>query len=289
MPLVLERGERGHLSQRVHVEGGANPVEERHAVRRRHAIAHAEPRQARSLGEGAQDGDLAPLPEIGQRIGEVGALGELQVRLVEDHDDAVGNPGHEILHLVGRHDRGGGIVGVGDEDHLGHGRDGACHRFEVEAVLLEGHDDADAAHGLDDHRVYHEGGVRDDDLLPGAHERPHEELDELVGPVAQDNVVGVDPMAPGECVAQVEAAAVGIAVQLAECGRDGLLDALRGRQRVLVGGELDGVLDAQLALELLDGLPRLIRGDAEDVVVGERFPGGGHGRLLMRPDRTRGS
>jgi hypothetical protein len=152
--------------------------------------------------------------EVVERIGEVGALGELEIRLVEDDDGTVGHTRHEVVDLVGGHDGRRGVVRVGDEDHLGHRRHGARHRLEVEAVVLERHDHADAADGLDDHGVDDERGMRDHRLLPRPEKCPREQLDEIVRAIAEDDVLRAEPVTPTEGLPQIVAAAVGIAVEM---------------------------------------------------------------------------
>ena len=51
-------------------------------------VADAQAGEAGRLREGAQHHHLAALPDVGERVGEVGALRELDVGLVEDDDGA---------------------------------------------------------------------------------------------------------------------------------------------------------------------------------------------------------
>jgi hypothetical protein len=122
-----------------------------------------------------------------------------------------------------------------------------------------------------------------------AEKAAHDQLDELVGAVAHDDVLGGEAVTPRQRHPKIVGAAVGVAVEMAQRVRDRLEHPLRGRERILVGGELDDVGEAELALELLDGLPGLVGGDPEDVFVGDGFPGHGHERLLRPPGRSRGS
>src|SRR5205823_9624640 len=72
------------------------------------------------------------------------------------------------------------------------------------------------------------------------------------------------PEALGQPALEIEGGAVGIAVQVAERGRDRGDGLRRGAERVLVRGELDRVADAELALELLDRLAGRVRGERPD-------------------------
>src|SRR3989442_7962223 len=87
--------------------------------------------------------------------------------------------------------------------------------------------------------------------------------------VAEHDMVGRHAVLLGERLAQVEAAAVRVAVEVVERREDRLLHAVGWRQRVLVRRELDRVVDPELALQLLDRLARLVRRDPEDVFVGQ--------------------
>ena len=111
--------------------------------------------------------------------------------------------------------------------------------------------------------------MRHDRLVAGPEERADQELDQLVRPVAEDHLILPEAVLLGERLTEVEPAPVGIAVQVDERGGDGFTDAIRRRQWIFVRGQLDGVVDAQLAFELLDRLPGLVGSDPEDVVVGE--------------------
>src|SRR2546425_6316039 len=106
-------------------------------------------------------------------------------------------------------------------------------------------------------------------LVAGPEEGPHEQLDQLVRAVAEHDMVGRHAVLLGERLAQVEAAAVRVAVEVVERREDRLLHSVGWRQRVLVRRELDRVVDPELALQLLDRLARLVRRDPEDVFVGQ--------------------
>src|SRR4029450_4645024 len=69
-------------------------------------------------------------------------------------------------------------------------------------VVLERPHPPDAAHRLHDHGVDDEGGMGDHRLVAGTHEGPREQLDQLVGAAAEDDVIGGDPVATGQCLAE---------------------------------------------------------------------------------------
>src|SRR2546425_10317515 len=66
----------------------------------------------------SEDDDLATLPDVVQRVREVGAHRELDIGLVEDDDRALGHARHDGLDLVGGDDGGRGGVGIGHGHHL---------------------------------------------------------------------------------------------------------------------------------------------------------------------------
>jgi hypothetical protein len=66
-------------------------------------------------------------------------------------------------------------------------------------------------------------------------------------------------MALGEHDAKPPTAAVGISIQLAACALERLERRRERPERALVRRELDDPLQAELALYLLDRLPRLVR------------------------------
>jgi hypothetical protein len=65
----------------------------------------------------------------------------------------------------------------------------------------------------------------------------------------------------GECRAQAVRAAVRVAVQLTAHAFQCLERSRHGPERPLVRGQLDHALEAELALDLLDRLARLVRND----------------------------
>ena len=87
-------------------------------------------------------------------------------------------------------------------------------------------------------------------------------------------------MALGERGAEPPDAAVRVAVQLGERAVERLEGRRNGPNGALVGGELDAAGEAELALDLLDRLARLVRDEALDErseeALGDLGDGGGH-------------
>jgi hypothetical protein len=119
-----------------------------------------------------------------------------------------------------------------------------------------------------------EAALRDEPLVVLRHEGLHHELDELVGATAEHHLLLRDAVELRESLLQAAACGIGIAVQVLRRvaqRRDG---GGRRAERVLVGGELDGIPDAELPLHVLDGLARLIGRELLDVASDQR-----HGAL----------
>ncbi len=112
-------------------------------------------------------------------------------------------------------------------------------------------------------------------------------------PAAVTTFADIDAVALGERIAEMERAAVGIAIQPSCAPLHGLE---RGRERApgtFVRSELDDALEPELALQLLLGLSRLVRnqaveGRAEECHGGPSFrtPGGWSLELLRRQNHS---
>ena len=91
---------------------------------------------------------------------------------------------------------------------------------EVGLVPGERAQDGSRAREHDRRRVRLEGGLGDDDLVARLERRERHEPDQLVGAVADDELVGPDAEPPGEGVAQRDGAAVGVEVHARRLARD---------------------------------------------------------------------
>ena len=98
-----------------------------------------------------------------------------------------------------------------------------------------------------------------------------DELDDLVGAVAQDDVFPLEPgtQALGNRAAEFVTAAVGVEVGTLQSAVH-RLQRLRGRpQRVLIGSEFDDLLlaQAEVAGQFLDRLAGFVDGQLQDVLM----------------------
>src|SRR6185312_10738686 len=108
-------------------------------------------------------------------------------------------------------------------------------------------------------RVHEKAVPAVDDLVAGPGIGARQEADELVGAGAADDARRIEPVAPGDRLAQRHRPAIGIAVDLLRLGAIGLDGARARTERALVRGEAD---DARHALDL--GLAADIGSDVED-------------------------
>src|SRR5262249_48855668 len=112
--------------------------------------------------------------------------------------------------------------------------------------------------------------VRQHLVLARFAEDAHREVDELARALPDDDLLHRSAEAVGDGAAPAVGAPVGVAVGARQGGLRRLDPERRWSERVLIGGELDRAVDAELALQLLDGLARLVRNDFFDVRRNQR-------------------
>ena len=182
-----------------------------------------------------------------------------------------GHGAQEGLQRIVAHARAGGVVRRGEEDEARLRRDGAQHGVEVGREVDVVHDGGADAEKLRHERVDREGIARGDDLVDaGPREGVEEQLDDLVGAVAEHDVLAPEAEFLRDGVAQVEAAAVGVKVNGFERLVHGLQRLGRGAERVFIRGELDdrGGVEAELARHVFHRLARLVRDEIKQLAVG---------------------
>jgi hypothetical protein len=104
------------------------------------------------------------------------------------------------------------------------------------------------------------------DLVRHVTGREHELIQEIVRAVAERELLERHAELGRQRPTKCEATRVGIEVQLIQRTWERSKGLRRGAQRVLVGRDFDRTRDAKLALQLLDGLARLI--DVQTTNVG---------------------
>jgi hypothetical protein len=209
----------------------------------------------------------------GHRVLETRGLDEFDVGLVQDHQRVARNLFQEGDQILLEEPGAGGIVGVGQEDDLGAGREVRGQGLEIVVeALLHGRLDQPAPVGVRGELVGDEALRARQHLLALQDEGANQQLDELVRAVADQDLLDREIEAAGESLLQIEGAAIGVEVHaLAGCPRRGHPER-RWSKRVLVGGQLGDVADPVLPLHLLDGLARHVGLQRRDVRRDERHP-----------------
>ena len=163
--------------------------------------------------------------------------------------------------------RAGRVVRDADVDELRPGADRTQERVEVVAPVPERHGPGDRAElpGVD--RVARERGPAADDLVARLEHRLAEAVDDPVRSGSGRDLLEAQVEPLRERGAEPVRAAVGVAVELSGAALDRLARLRERAERPLVGGELDHALEPELALNLLDGLARLV---GNEVLYGRR-------------------
>src|SRR5918994_50401 len=295
--LRVHARERRDLRLRVDVERAPRLADRLDHIGGPDAVADAQTCEPVDLGEGAEDEHTVPAEqELRDALRVVGPLDVLEVRLVEHGEHVPGDTCEVRVQLLTRRHRPRRVVRRRDVDELRLPPDRIEQRVEIVVVVDERHL---ARYGAQLHRVEHvadEGGPGGDDLVAGIERGDGEMADDRIGTCSRDDVCGLDPVACGERVAEVEGAAVGVAVE----GTGAPLERLdRGRQRSprpLVRRELDDPVEPELALHLFLGLPGLVRTEAVERGAEQAHPqaayepaGGGSSssELLRRLNQSR--
>ena len=261
---MLERLDGGDLGQPIDIEGLTHLVQRHPEFGGAQAVADAQPAQPVDLGEGAQHDDVLVGGLELQSVLAVGRRHELVVGLV-DHDQHVTGDGLDQPCDLGHRDVGTGrVVGVAHDDHLGARRDRGDHRLEIVREI-------DQRYGHRRRLVQGADVPEDDERRIGEHDLVallqqcvSEEHEELAGAVADRHLRGVTIEVGGQRRAQVGGVTVWVPVEFVEPADDRLFDLVEGRQRELVGGQLDDVAQPELAHHELDRPTGHVGDDALD-------------------------
>ena len=157
-----------------------------------------------------------------------------------------------------------GLFGIGQEDEARARRHRLGHGLEVVGEVAQRDHARRRRHRLHDHAVDDEGLVGHHRLVARPEEGAHDELDDLVRAVADEDVVRRHAVPLGQAPAEIEGGAVRVEMDGAERVGHRRHRPRRRAERVLVRGELDRARDAELALHLLDRLARRIRRERPD-------------------------
>jgi len=188
------------------------------------------------------------------------------VSLVDDQQGARRQRRDEPVEPGPRDHRAGRVVRRRNDDELGARRDRGDQGVDITRQLGgRRRGDEPAIHHLGREPVRQEAIHRGQDLIAGLACCDHELVQQVIGAVAEEDVVGVAAEPGRQAAAQRESGGIGIAMQLGQRRRQRRQRPGRRPERVLVRGDLDDPGDAELALELLDRFPRLVDVQAGDM------------------------
>ena len=167
---------------------------------------------------------------------------------------------HKGQHLRRRIGGAGRIVRDGKKNEFGFLRDRAFQTGQIVPVIDERHFDRPGAEQQRDQLVHDKCRTAHHRLVAGIEKNVAEQFEDFVGTVADNELIGAEPVTARELLAQREAAAVRIKLALLE-------RALRRRHRtrrraegIFVGRELDDArrVEPKLARDLFDRLAGFI-------------------------------
>ena len=266
-------GEGGGLGGGVDRERGLRLAQRHDGVRLPDHVADAESGQPVDLREGAGYCHVGPFEGHGYGLRAAFLLHELDVGLVDQHQDVLRRLRRELADVGLAPVGAGGVVGVAQVDQGGVGPDGGGQRVEVHCLAaVEGdfHAFRPRQRGVDP--VHPEGRPR----IYEAAARPAQSEG---GVGEQGRAARAEPEASAwdaqrlrHRFGQLRVLEVGIPVDIGGGGGHGLLHLGEGRQGPLVGTQLDGVLDSVEDRRLLDPRPGNVRFQRFDVGADAEHP-----------------
>ena len=216
MFLVVEGGHGSGLGDGIDVERLPDLLERGDDFRRRDSVTEAQAGKAEDLREGPHKDEVLHLAVADERDKVHRVVQELDVGLVHHEEHVLGNAVHQFHDLGAAGERAGRVVRIRHEHHAGLRRDGLHHGLEVMAEVPGGNGDEVRAEQAGDDRIDGEAILRDDDVNPRAHERVADELDDLVGSVAEDEVGRRGGEFRGELLLQVEGVSIRVEMEILE-------------------------------------------------------------------------
>jgi hypothetical protein len=260
---VVEARECRLLGGRRHVERPLHLPDRGDHRRRPDPVADSQRRQAVDLRERPQREHVAAvLRRVLDRVREGGVVDVLEVRLVDDDENVLGDAVEEPEQVVARRHRPRRVVHRRQERELCPRRNRGEEGVDIDATVLQLH-----PHGVrtELQRIEHvarERGPRRHDLVAGIECRLADVPDYRVRSRCHDDLLEGDAVARRQHLPEPVAAAVGIPVRLGERTLDRLDRGGERAERPLVGRELDDPLEPELALHGLHGFAGLVRHEA---------------------------
>ena len=129
------------------------------------------------------------------------------------------------------------------------GRDRLGHGLKVHPHLAQRHRTEKSAHGLGQEAVHQKGVGGAQHLAPRRHQGPDQQVQDFIGTVAQDQLLGRQTVVPGQVFLEIIGVAVGVAVQAPEAVPDGGQGQGRRPQGIFIGCQFDGIGDSQFSLQ----------------------------------------
>ena len=205
----------------------------------------------------------------------------LGIGLVEHRQHVVGDTVEVVVELGPRVHRPGRVVRVTDVDELRPRPDCLEHRAQVVAVLAKRHPAGDGTELQCVDGVARERRPAAHDLVARIERELREIVDDAVRARTRRDLLEAHVVPLSESSAQSVRASVRVPVELGREPRQGVESLRKRAVWALVRSELDHTLEAELALDLLDRLARLVghevshRGLEETVGdLGQRGHGG---------------
>ena len=271
---ILDRRLGSGQRQRVGVEGLAHPVHQIGEERRTDRVADAQRRQAVDLREGAGDDEIRVAFDETNAVRIAGRRNVLRIGFVEHHPDVRRHAIEQSAQRSFVHPGAGGVVRIADEDDPGALVDGRREAVQIVAPGLGRHAHHLAAGRGNRQRIDHEAVFVDDAPAARRDGHPGGQVEHVVGAVAEGQLLRRHAEMGGQRVLQAKAAAVGIAGKRLSRVRQRPLHRRPRPARILVAGQLDGIVDAALPGQFLDRFAGLVRGQRRH--LGVDVAEGGH-------------
>ena len=251
--LVLKRSQPSGEGEGVDAPGGLEAADLLDQLWLRHHEAQPDAGECVFLGHRAQNENVAAFDELN---GIPSILGERHVGIIENEEAVASDCGPNLLHALAIEVEAGRVVGIAEEDEAGaRPPDEPLRRLDRPGEVM-GFPSGDAQ---DDRTgqtgggfVLAEGRLEDQARCSFAKSGPGDEMNQLCGAVADQQMVRSDPEPLGQGFPQRQAILIGIGGQVSSVR--GLAHPLRGPQRIDVGAEVDHLLSLEPQLAQFGGV-----------------------------------
>ena len=156
------------------------------------AVSQPKTRQAENLGEGPAEQEIGLLARKNLRDQVHRIFKELDIRLIHDNEHVLGHFTQQPENILAGSPSAGGVVRIGQEEHTGPRRDRPDHGRNIGSKLHRRHGHQRGSEQGRDDGIHREAELRNHHLDPRSHHGMPHELEEFIGAVAQDEVLGSD-------------------------------------------------------------------------------------------------